>query len=134
MTSSKCLPLFVLSFSKWSVCKLLVDVISASPPKFESEKVMEIDALDDSGNTALHLACANGNLGTVMALVDYGGADVSADGDWGYSALHFYARQKQDKDEYEDPDKVDQLVDKLKKLAGTCTQCTERGGLSFAMF
>ena len=51
-----------------------------------------------------------------MALVDYGGADVGAEGDWGYSALHFYARQKQDKDD--DPDKVDQLLEKLKKLAG----------------
>ena len=46
-----------------------------------------------SGNTALHLAAGNGHLDTVMALVDYGGADVKAEGDWGYSALHFYARQ-----------------------------------------
>ena len=53
-----------------------------------------------------------------MALVDYGGADVSEVGDWGYSALHFYARQKQEKDEYDDPDKVDHLREKLKKLAG----------------
>ena len=45
-----------------------------------------------SGNTALHLAAGNGHLDTVMALVDYGGADVKAEGDWGYSALHFYAR------------------------------------------
>ena len=96
-----------------ALIKLLDDM-----PKFESGRVVDIDAPDDSGNTALHLAASNGNLSTVMALVDYGGADVSAEGDWGYSALHFYARQKQDKEEYEDPDKVDQLLEKLKKLAG----------------
>ena len=33
-------------------------------PKFDSEKVMEIDAPDDSGNTALHLACGSNNLST----------------------------------------------------------------------
>ena len=51
-----------------------------------------INERSPSGNTALHLAAGNGHLDTVMALVDYGGADVKAEGDWGYSALHFYAR------------------------------------------
>ena len=35
-------------------------------PKLDSGRVIEVDNPDDSGNTALHLAAANGHLSTVI--------------------------------------------------------------------
>ena len=46
-----------------------------------------LNAAQTNGNTALHLAAANGNTGMVITLVEYG-ADVEAKNRKGQTALH----------------------------------------------
>ena len=52
-----------------------------------------VDQLDKDGNTLLHLACYDGRLETVKLLL-YGGANIFAVGQYGYTPLYYAVKKK----------------------------------------
>lgn len=74
------------SVSRIEIVRCLLDYIEEHYSEIKHRKRF-IDSRDSTGNTALHLACATGNLDTAKALLEHG-ADPTLANDAGQTSLN----------------------------------------------